>query len=166
MSDEERDRIRRALERNQGSLSRAAKDLGWSRKTVWQKLKNHPGLAAEADALRAAAGVKGPRPSLPGNRLDPEGERVELQRALEAVGWNAGEAAKALGIGRRTLYTLMKRYDLPPVLPTEAEERAALEAALREGGGTQVGAARYLGVSHTEIQRRMARLGVTRGKRT
>jgi transcriptional regulator with GAF, ATPase, and Fis domain len=158
--DDDRTRLIKAMSRCNGNLTAMAKQLRVTRKTVWQWLKRH-NLADEADALRAAAHVKGPRRSLVGHRLDPEGERAEIGRALAATGWRVDAAAKQLGMGRRTLTTLIQRYSLLRPVPSEAEERAALELALREGGGTQVGAARVLGCSHTQVQRRMKRLGVS-----
>jgi transcriptional regulator of acetoin/glycerol metabolism len=114
-------------------LERAALELGVTRPRVeagvWARLEAHewPGnvrelenlvrrlvattrgvvrvedLPAELGAVRAAAGVMG----------DEDAERERLHAALRSAR-TLGEAARALGIGRSTLYRWMARYGLMP----------------------------------------------------
>jgi two-component system response regulator FlrC len=56
-------------------------------------------------------GISGPAPALPATTL-AELERQAVRAALARVGGNRKRAAEALGIGERTLYDKIKRYNL------------------------------------------------------
>lgn len=47
--------------------------------------------------------------SLTGHRQD---ERAQILEALEKSGWNRSEAARTLGMPRRTLYRRLKEYGI------------------------------------------------------
>lgn len=164
------DQIKTALQRHNGHVGEAAKDLGVSRAKLTRSIA-HYNLQEFGASLRAAAGLKGPRASLPLGRLDPVAEeqliREKLTAAMDREDWTPASAvivvAASMGIDERALYKLMERYKIEP--PRESEEqrqrrKRQLVAALAEANFTQVGAAKLLKVSHTSVGRWMAELGI------
>jgi DNA-binding NtrC family response regulator len=95
----------------------AAQDLA-----VWSEVAGAPGAPPprfpEAGAGAGAGAVAGPNASSSagaGPGAPPtvsELERGAIVRALAATGGNRRRAAAQLGIGLRTLYDKLKRYDL------------------------------------------------------
>ena len=76
------------------------------------------GSAHFADALIAVPSFAQPAPPRPGTRAsDPivsleDLKRAAVERAFATCGGNAERAASELGIGRATMYRLLKKYDL------------------------------------------------------
>jgi DNA-binding NtrC family response regulator len=62
------------------------------------------------DALNAGGALPGTTP--PAGSLE-EIERVSIVRALETTGWNKQAAAALLGLRRPTLYSKMRRHNIP-----------------------------------------------------
>jgi hypothetical protein len=81
------------------------------------------------DSLRPAGPESGTAP----NSSDPEqSERRRIQEALDRMGGNQKDAAKLLGISRRTLIKRLDRYELArprkrPRLPNDSGERPRAE---------------------------------------
>ncbi|MDQ2647693.1 MAG: sigma 54-interacting transcriptional regulator, partial [Myxococcota bacterium] len=80
-------------------------------------------------SMRLAGPESGPAPST----SDPEqNERRRIQEALDRMGGNQKDAAKLLGISRRTLIKRLDRYELArprkrPRLPNDSGERSLAE---------------------------------------
>lgn len=53
-----------------------------------------------------------PAPDRPAPTME-EAERLAIEKALAACGYNQSEAAQRLGVGRTTLYRKMKKYGIP-----------------------------------------------------
>jgi DNA-binding NtrC family response regulator len=78
-------------------------------------LHDGPALGPElfdAEAPDAGQGAAGHAPAAPGGHSLEALERRAIEQALAAVSGNRRAAAERLGIGLRTLYEKLKRYDL------------------------------------------------------
>jgi DNA-binding protein Fis len=85
-------------------------------------------------------------------------EKEQILQALNQFQGNRSQAAKALGIHRRTLFQKMKKYDLEDVEFLPGKEEIA--AALAECNGNRSEAAKKLGLSRSSFYRRLKELGL------
>jgi len=60
-------------------------------------------------------------------------QRIAIEEALQACGYNISQAAKRLQIGRTTLYKLMEKYRIGGVEPGERLHFRSPEAAINDG---------------------------------
>jgi len=105
----------------------------------WAQALNEPGararLMGEVPALSAGTSpltegakiLQFPNPSMQGDengkvRTINELESIAIENAIHEFGGNLTEAAKALGIGRATLYRKVKQYNIDP---TSARKKRA-----------------------------------------
>ncbi|MEM8997008.1 MAG: helix-turn-helix domain-containing protein, partial [Acidobacteriota bacterium] len=90
-------------------------------------------------------------------RQPAEITREALVAALDESRWTVKQAAARLGIGRTSMYDLMRRHGLRTTRElTAAEVTLELESA----GGELEAAARALGVSRPGLVMRMKQLGL------
>jgi transcriptional regulator of acetoin/glycerol metabolism len=100
-------------------------------------------------------------------------ERSAILRALAEGGGGVPAAAKLMGEGKSTLYRRMQFLGIPKGTskpgsylvidgpPTmDSYERAALERAMAEAGGSRLRAAKLLGVGKSTMYRRLERYGI------
>jgi transcriptional regulator of acetoin/glycerol metabolism len=97
----------------------------------WSRQMNTPGFAQSltgdlpplttganpvegAKILHFPTGGSSPAPQGAGVQTINELESVAIQNAIQNFGGNLTEAAKALGIGRATLYRKVKQYNIDP----------------------------------------------------
>jgi transcriptional regulator of acetoin/glycerol metabolism len=113
--------LRRLIREHKGSLSAIGRALGGiSRQRVAQRLRKYD-LQAKADAARQKAGITGPRPSLPDGALaDPDRDRRQILAALAATKGSRIDAAKRLGISRRSIYRKIDQLGITPSAIAEA----------------------------------------------
>src|SRR5262249_55850462 len=97
----------------------------------------------------AAAHAGGPN-FLVGRPLS-EVERYYIEQALELTGGKREEAARMLGIGERTLYRVIKDWDL----------QDKIKKALDEANGDLKAAAKALDMSEAELARKMKKSGLS-----
>ncbi len=97
----------------------------------------HLGLAGSGDgAPRGAAGVPGWVPEIPAAGLSLETlERELILQALERARGNKSQAARLLGLTRRTLYSRMERHGLRK--PGEGDEAAEDDGDAPAGAGEE-----------------------------
>ncbi len=95
--------------------------------------------------------VSGPS-SLVGRPLS-EVERYYIEQALQLTGSKREEAAKMLGIGERTLYRVIKDWDL----------QDKIKQALAEHNGDLKAAAKALDMDGAELQRKIKKSGLQDG---
>lgn len=87
-----------------------------------------------------------------------DGEKERILKVLSEVQGNRSQAAKALGIHRRTLLQKLKKYGLEELEFLPGKE--AMEAAMAEAGGNRSEAAKKLGMSRSSFYRRLKELGL------
>jgi two-component system response regulator HydG len=80
-----------------------------------------------------------------------EVERYYIEQALELTGSKREEAARMLGIGERTLYRVIKDWDL----------QDNIKKALDEANGDVKAAAKALAMSEAELTRKMKKSGLS-----
>jgi two-component system response regulator HydG len=109
----------------------------------------------EGDILKkvslTAGAATGPG-SLVGRPLS-EVERYYIEQALALTGGRREEAAKMLGIGERTLYRVIKDWDL----------QDKIKNALAEHNGDVTAAAQALDMDEAELQRKIKKSGLQDG---
>ena len=76
-------------------------------------LTSHPALLAEDFSPAMVAAARQAGPPAPASFSLQEVVTGHLRRVLKLAGWNKKRAAELLGIHRRTLYRLTKRYGIP-----------------------------------------------------
>jgi two-component system response regulator HydG len=82
-----------------------------------------------------------------------EVERYYIEQALALTGGNREEAARMLGIGERTLYRVIKDWDL----------QNKIKRALAENHGDVGASARALNMDEGELQRKIKKSGLQDG---
>ncbi|MFY9586671.1 MAG: helix-turn-helix domain-containing protein, partial [Actinomycetota bacterium] len=87
-----------------------------------------------------------------------DGEKERLLKALSEAQGNRSQAAKVLGIHRRTLLQKLKKYGLEDLEFLPGKE--AMEAAMAEANGNRSEAAKKLGMSRSSFYRRLKELGL------
>jgi two-component system, NtrC family, response regulator HydG len=80
-------------------------------------------------------------------------ERYYMEQALSLSGGKREEAAKMLGIGERTLYRVIKDWDL----------QDKIKQALAEQSGDLRAAAKALDMDEAELQRKIKKSGLQDG---
>jgi two-component system response regulator HydG len=80
-----------------------------------------------------------------------EVERYYIEQALEITGGKREEAARQLGIGERTLYRVIKDWDV----------RDKIKQALDAANGDVAAAAKALGMREAELTRKMKKSGMS-----
>jgi two-component system, NtrC family, response regulator HydG len=106
----------------------------------------------EDSPLKRAPGTNHPHagPNFLVGRPLSEVERYYIEQALELTGGKREEAARMLGIGERTLYRVIKDWDM----------QDKIKKALDEANGDVKAAAAALGMSAAELTRKLKKSGL------
>jgi DNA-binding NtrC family response regulator len=116
-SDAERHYLLDVLDRSRFNITRAAREIGVSRMTMYRMLERH-----NMDAPRAGSHDEG-----------SEQARQRLVELLERTGFNISQAARELRVSRMTLYRLLERNHLAlrPTFVAEDPSLASMDDAQR-----------------------------------
>lgn len=96
--------LKRVLDAHAWNLSGAAKCMGVSRQWVAR--------AIDRWGLSAPAELPAPAPAPAPSDTFKQSSRLHVQQVLDELAWNVTEAARVLGIHRRTLYRVLDRMQL------------------------------------------------------
>jgi two-component system, NtrC family, response regulator HydG len=109
----------------------------------------------EGDILKKVPMADGPASGPAGLAGRPlaEVERYYIEQALTLTGGKREEAAKMLGIGERTLYRVIKDWDL----------QEKIKHTLAEHNGDVKAAAQALDMDEAELQRKIKKSGLQDG---
>lgn len=131
VAQEKRD-LQKLVRTSRGNLSEMARALAQAQQPITRQALTRKldrlGLLVEADTLRHAAGVSGPRTHIPGGMPDPAAECQQLLDAAASAA-NYQAAADSLGIGRRTLFRRLRQFDLTPAKVDRRRQELAAQAA-------------------------------------
>jgi DNA-binding protein Fis len=128
-----------------------------NKEKVQQKVPEEKDLPPVASPFRGVLGPQGRSPTTEEPKAVPE-EHDQILQALTQFQGNRSQAAKALGMHRRTLFQKMKKYGLEELEFVPGRED--IEAAMAQCNGNRSEAAKKLGMSRSGFYRRLKELGL------